>query len=105
VAAGYGHWDYLERLGITLPQAFVDIAAAGDLRRAAEAAHLLPPEAVDRMVLAGDPVHVAGQLASALRPGITRVIVRPHAPRGRSVGDVLRRFVTDVMPRVAAAVH
>ncbi|HLY21567.1 MAG TPA: LLM class flavin-dependent oxidoreductase [bacterium] len=105
VAAGYGHWDYLERLGIALPQAFVDIAAAGDLRRAAEAAHLLPPEAVDRMVLAGDPVHVAGQLTSAMRPGITRVIVRPHAPRGRSVGDVLRRFVTDVVPRVAAAVH
>ncbi|MHB8732785.1 MAG: LLM class flavin-dependent oxidoreductase [bacterium] len=105
VAASYGHWDYLERLGVTLPQAFVDIAAAGDLRRAAAAAYLLPAEAVDRMVLAGDPAHVAGQLASAMRPGITRIIVRPHAPRGGSVGDVLRRFITDVMPRVAAAVH
>jgi 5,10-methylenetetrahydromethanopterin reductase len=101
VAAGYGHWDYLERLGIVLPQAFVDIAAQGDLRKAADAADLLPGGVLERMVLAGDPPRVAAQLTSALRPGISRVIVRPHAPRGGSVGGVLRRFVSDVMPRVA----
>ncbi len=105
VAASYGHWDYLERLGITLPQAFIDIAAQGDLRRAADAADLLPAAAVDRMVLAGDPARVAEQLASALRPGISRVIVRPHAPQGRAVSDVLRRFVSEVVPRVAAVAH
>jgi alkanesulfonate monooxygenase SsuD/methylene tetrahydromethanopterin reductase-like flavin-dependent oxidoreductase (luciferase family) len=103
VAAGYGHWDYLERLGITLPREFVDIAGQGDLRLAAEAAHLLPAEAVDRMVLAGNPERVAAQLTSAIRPGISRIIIRPHAPRGRSVDDVLRRFVSEVVPRVAAA--
>ena len=105
VAAGYGHWDYLERLGITLPQAFIDIAARRDLRAAADASHLLPPEAVERMVLAGDSAGVAAQLARALRPGVTRVIVRPHAVAGESHGDVLRRFANEVMPRVPAAVH
>lgn len=105
VAASYGHWDYLERLGITLPEEFVNLAAQGDLRRAADAAHLLPPEAVERMVLAGDPERVAAQLASALRPAISRLIIRPHAPRGRSVGDVLRRFVTEVVPRVGVPAH
>jgi hypothetical protein len=105
VAAGYGHWDYLERLGIALPQAFVDIAARRDLRAAADASHLLPAETVERMVLAGDSAGVAVQLARALRPGVTRVIVRPHAAPRNSVGEVLRRFAEDVMPRISAAVH
>ncbi|HET7264284.1 MAG TPA: LLM class flavin-dependent oxidoreductase [bacterium] len=105
VAAGYGHWDYLERLGITLPQAFVDIAATRNLRVAADASHLLPPEAVRRMVLAGDPDGVAAQLSEAIRPGVTRLIVRPHSVAGGSVGDVLQRFANDVAPRVGAAAH
>jgi hypothetical protein len=56
-------------------------------------------------VLAGDPERVAGQLSSALRPDVSRVIIRPHAPQGRSVAEVLRRFVTEVVPRVEAPVH
>ena len=103
VAAGYGHWDYMERLGITLPQAFVDIAATRNLRAAADASHLLPPEAVGRMVLAGDSDGVAAQLSAAIRPGVTRLIVRPHAAPGGSVGEVLRRFVSEVAPRIGAA--
>lgn len=105
VAAGYGHWDYLERLGITLPQAFIEIAARRDLPAAADASHLLPPEAVPRMVLAGDSNGVAAQLSAAVRPGVTRLIVRPHAVPGGSVGDVLRRFAHEVAPRIPAAVH
>jgi 5,10-methylenetetrahydromethanopterin reductase len=105
VAAGYGHWDYLERLGVTLPQAFVDIAATRNLRAAAEASHLLPPEAVERTVLAGDPARVAAQLSAAIRPGVTRLIVRPHPAPGDSAGDVLRRFAEEVAPRIGAAAH
>ena len=105
VAAGYGHWDYLERLGVTLPQAFIDIAATGNLRAAADASNLLPPEAVARMVLAGDSDGVAAQLSAAIRPGVTRLIVRPHAAPGGSVGEVLRRFAHEVTPRIGAAAH
>ena len=105
VAAGYGHWDYLERFGITLPQAFIDIAASRNLRAAAEASHLLPREAVERMALAGDSDGVAAQLAAAIRPGVTRLIVRPHAPPGGSVGEVLRRFANEVAPRIGPAAH
>jgi 5,10-methylenetetrahydromethanopterin reductase len=105
VAAGYGHWEYLERLGITLPQSFVDIAASRNLRAAAEASDLLPAEAVRRMVLAGDSGGVAAQLSAAIRPGVTRVIVRPHAGPGGSVGDVLRRFAHDVAPATDRASH
>mgnify|MGYP001220313361 CR=1 FL=1 len=100
VAASYGHWDYLERLGVALPEEFVRIAAGGDLRRAADAGHLLPREAVDRMVLAGDPGHVAAQLTPALRPGVSRLIIRPHAAPGHPIGEVLTRFVSEVLPRV-----
>ncbi len=103
VAAGYGHWDYLERLGITLPQAFVDVAATRNLRAAADASHLLPREAVGRMVLAGDADGVAAQLSAAIRPGVTRVIVRPHAAPGESIGEVLRRFAREAAPRIEAA--
>ncbi len=105
VAAGYGHWDYLERLGVTLPQAFIDIAAGGNLRAAADASHLLPPEAVERMVLAGDSDGVAAQLSAAIRPGVTRLIVRPHAAPGGSVGEVLRRFANEAAPRIGAPAH
>lgn len=105
VAAGHGHWDYLERLGVTLPQEFVDIAAQGDLRRAADAGHLLPSEALERMVLAEDPERAAARLASAIRPGVSRLIIRPHAIRGGSVGEVLRRFANEVVPRIGAAIH
>jgi alkanesulfonate monooxygenase SsuD/methylene tetrahydromethanopterin reductase-like flavin-dependent oxidoreductase (luciferase family) len=105
IAASYPHWDYLERLGITLPPEFVNVAAEKDLKRATAAADILPAEVVERMVLAGDPERVAGQLSSALRPDVSRVIIRPHAPQGRSVAEVLRRFVTEVVPRVEAPVH
>ena len=105
IAASYPHWDYLERLGITLPPEFANVAAEKDLKRATAAADTLPAEVVERMVLAGDPERVASQLSSALRPGVSRVIIRPHAPNGRSVAKVLRRFVTEVVPRVEASVH
>jgi 5,10-methylenetetrahydromethanopterin reductase len=105
VAAGYGHWDYLERLGIVLPQAFIDIAAQRNLQAAADACHLLPPEAMERMVLAGDSDRVAAQLSAAIRPGVTRVVVRPHAAPGGSVAGVLRRFVTEVVPCIGPATH
>jgi len=98
--AGHGHWDFLERLGIELPAAFVEIAARRDARLANEAAAALPVEAVRKTVLAGSPERVAAQVAEVLRPEITNITIRPHALPGQGVAPVLRAFVEEVMPRV-----
>jgi 5,10-methylenetetrahydromethanopterin reductase len=99
--AGYPHWDFLEQLGVTLPPAFAELAARKDPRLLGEAVALLPAEAVDATVPYGRPERVAAQIAPVLRPGITRVTIRPHAVPGQNVGAVLRAFAEDVAPKLA----
>jgi len=41
-------------------------------------------------------------VASALRPGISRIVIRMHALPGGSIVPMLRAFVEEVMPSVAA---
>ena len=101
--AGYPKLEFLERLEVSLPAAFLELAAGKDSRQLDRLAGLLPREAVERTVLAGRPDGVAKQVAAALTPEISRVTIRPHAVPGRSVGAVLRSFARDVMPRVPAA--
>ncbi len=99
VMTQYPHWDYLEALGLELPEAFVEIAARRDPTLAREAAALLPGEIVESMVLAGNPERVAGQLARALGPKITQVTIRPHCIAGQSAASVVRSFAEEVFPR------
>ena len=77
-----------------------------DERRPADAAarapDLFPEEAVEAMALAGNPERVARQLARALHPRITNVTLRPHAMKGQKIGEVIRAFAEDVMPRALA---
>jgi 5,10-methylenetetrahydromethanopterin reductase len=94
----YPHWDYLERLGVTLPPQVEVIAKSS--RSVDEALPHVPTEAVESMGVAGNSERVAEQIARAIRPGVTSVTVRAYAPAGGSIAPVLRAFVTDVMPRV-----
>ena len=98
----YPHWAYLEEMGVSLPDAFVAIAAKKDPRLVDEAAALMPPEIVEHTVLAGSAERVAGQLARVLRPEITSITIRPHCVAGESIEAVVRAFAEDVMPRVEA---
>ena len=100
VIGQYPHWDYLEELGVTLPEEFVDIARKRDDKLAGQAAPFLPRELVERTVLAGDAASVAQQLADAIRPEVGSITIRPHAPPGKTVADVIQSFAEDVMPRV-----
>ena len=95
----YPHWAYLEEMGVSIPEAFVAIAAKKDPRLVDEAAALMPPEIVDHTVLAGSAKRVAGQLARVLRPEITSITIRPHRVAGESIEAVVRAFAEDVMPR------
>lgn len=100
----YPHWGYLDELGVTLPDAFVEIAAKKDPGLADGAAAVMPREVVDYTVLAGNPERVAEQLAGVLRPEITSITIRPHNVPGESIQSVIRALATDVMPRAEAIV-
>jgi 5,10-methylenetetrahydromethanopterin reductase len=98
--AGYPHWEFLERLGLRMPETFREIAVAKDMRRLDEAAGALPAEAVEKTALAGRPEAIAARIAEALRPGITGITIRPHAVPGRPIGAVLESFANTVIPRL-----
>ena len=95
----YPHWAYLDEMGVPLPEAFVSVASTKDPRRVDEAAALMPPEIVTHTVLAGSAEGVAERLATALRPEIASITIRPHCVPGESVDAVVRAFAEEVMPR------
>jgi 5,10-methylenetetrahydromethanopterin reductase len=96
----YPKWDYLEPLGVRLPPAFAELAARKDRALLPAAMAALPDEALDRTVLVGPPDRVAAQVAGVLRDEVSHVTIRPHAVPGQAVGEVIRAFAEDVMPRV-----
>jgi 5,10-methylenetetrahydromethanopterin reductase len=101
VLSQYPHWEYLDAIGITLPEAFVEIAKRPDAAKAVgEAAPLMPREVVESMVIAGNAESCAQQLARGLGSRITHVTLRPHAIPGQDVADVVRAFAEAVVPRV-----
>jgi len=95
----YPHWDHLTELGISLPPAFAELAQSYAPGAADRAAPLLPREAVETMVLAGNVESVAAQLARALHPCVTQLTVRPHAIKGQQISAVIRAFAERVVPR------
>lgn len=95
----YPHWEYLEELGLKLPQEFVELAKTKERGGAKKAAQHLPAEIVESMVLAGNPERVAAQLARALNPRVTQLTIRPHPVPGQDVSSVLRAFAEQVVPR------
>jgi 5,10-methylenetetrahydromethanopterin reductase len=100
VLGQYPHWEYLDAVGLTLPEAFVEIAKRSDARKATdEAAAVMPREIVESMVLAGNAESCARQLARGLGPKITHLTVRPHAAPGEDVAPVIRAFIETVVPR------
>jgi 5,10-methylenetetrahydromethanopterin reductase len=99
--AGYPRWDFLEALGVRLPDAFTEIAQRKDLKQANAAAELLPMEVVDASMVAGGPARVAARIAPMLHPDVSGITIRPHACPGTGVDAVMRAFAQDVMPRLS----
>ena len=103
VLSQYPHWEYLDAVGLALPEAFVEIAKRPDAKKAVdEAAAVMPRAIVESMVLAGNPESCAQQLAKGLGPRISHVTLRPHAAPGGDVGAVIRAFIETVVPRALA---
>jgi 5,10-methylenetetrahydromethanopterin reductase len=101
VLTQYPHWEYLDEIGIKLPEEFVALASAKEkpAGHAERATQLLPARVVESMVLAGNAERCAQQLACGLNPRITQISVRPHAIAGQSVAAVIRAFAEHVVPR------
>lgn len=100
VLSQYPHWEYLEAIGIKLPDAFVEIAKRPNAGKAVgEASPHMPREVVESMVLAGNAGRCAAQLAAGLSSRVTHLTMRPHATAGHDVADVIRAFIEKVVPR------
>jgi 5,10-methylenetetrahydromethanopterin reductase len=99
VLSQYPHWEYLEAIGIKLPEALVEIAKRPDGAKSSAAPALMPREVVESMVLAGNAERCARQLAKGLGPKITHLTVRPHAAPGQEVASVITAFAQDVVPK------
>lgn len=95
----YPHWDYLDELGIKLPEELIALAKDQKPGAIDQAAPLMPREVVESMVLAGNADRCAEQLARALGPRITSVTVRAHAIKGQAITAVLEAFATKVFPK------
>jgi len=98
LVAGYPRWDFLEILGVSVPDAFREIAARKDPSLLDAAADALPMEVVDVSMLAGRPARIAARIAPLLRPEIGGMAIRPHACPGTGVDHVMRAFVREVVP-------
>jgi len=98
----YPHWEYLDYLGVALPADLTAVAARKNAGAVDEMEAQLPRQAVESMAIVGSPERAADQVASALRPGISRIVIRMHALPGGSIVPMLRSFVEEVMPSVAA---
>jgi 5,10-methylenetetrahydromethanopterin reductase len=94
----YPHWEYLERLNVSLPPEFEAIAKGS--RSVDEALPYVPEEALFGMGVAGGAEHVASQIAAAIRPGVTSVTIRAYALPGGGITPIVQSFITDVMPLV-----
>ena len=96
----YPRWDYLNELGVNVPEKFSAIAAKKDNALIDDAAAAMPTEIVDYTVLAGDVERVARQLAQVLRPEITHLAIRPHKVPGDPITTTIQLFTEAVIPRV-----
>ncbi len=98
----FPNWEYLNHLGVTLPQEFRDVAARKDTRLIKEAMAALPDDVLQRTVLVGQPDEIAAQIERVLTPEIKQIVIRPHAIPGQSVDVVIRKFTETVMPLVGS---
>ncbi|HXF98518.1 MAG TPA: LLM class flavin-dependent oxidoreductase [Gaiellaceae bacterium] len=99
----------LADLGLTYPARFAETMERLGWRLSAEAVRaageVLPAEALSWFSLAGTPEGCRHRLARLLAefPEIGQVAIVPAAAEGGSTRDVVRRFLTEVAPGVAAA--
>ena len=101
LSASYPDRGFVERAGLTLPEALEEVCRTKDLRLAWGSAHLVPDEVVDAFTWAGTSADVAERIAAAIDVGIGCVTVVFHRAAGPPASQLLD-FAGSVIPRVHA---
>ncbi len=98
----YPDRDFVNQVGLRVPEALEAVIARRDYDAMYGAAHLVPEEFVDAFAWAGTPADVAEQIARVVRLGVRAVGCWLLVPPGHDIEPSVRALAEQVRPRVAA---
>ena len=101
VMASYPDSAFVRHAGLELTPELEAMCQQKDEALALASGHLVPDEYVRSFAWTGSPDDVAAQVAAAAEVGYAEVVILPQPLDDGSV-DTIRRFATEVMPRVHA---
>ena len=96
----YPDRQFVERVGLQVPDEVEEIIAKRDYNLMVENAHLIPDEFVDKFCWAGTPEEVAQKVAAVVQMGIHNITFLPHPPRSGTIYETVREFALTVKPMV-----
>ncbi len=97
----YPRFDFLEALELPpVPEPLLEVLARRAYGLIAPNAYLAPDEYVRHLAVAGTLEEVTDQMVEIAGTGVDQITIKPVAPPGGSVDDVLRVFAGEVMSAV-----
>ena len=97
----YPDLRFVEQVGLELTPELEAMCRRKDEAEAFASGHLLPDEFVRQFAWVGTPERVAEQIAPIVELGIRNILVMPQ-PLSRDARPMVRRFATEVVPRLNA---
>lgn len=92
-------WEFLESLGVTVPDELATICAARDYAGMRANLQLIPDGLLDGFGWSGSPAEVAEQVGRLRDLGVRRFVVLPHSLDGDPV-PTMRTFAEEIISRV-----
>jgi 5,10-methylenetetrahydromethanopterin reductase len=102
VMASYPDSGFIRHAGLELTPELEEMSKQKNETLALASGHLVPDDYVRSFSWTGTPADVAAQVAAAADIGYSEVVILPQPLNDGAIGTI-RRFATEVMPRVAAA--
>jgi 5,10-methylenetetrahydromethanopterin reductase len=99
--SSYPNWQFLEPLGLTVPEAVREAIVSGERDRIAATAPLLPDTFAEALALCGTSKEVAGQVRRIVELGIGEIAINPIPLPGQRVEEQIEAF-QEVAGRSAA---
>ena len=101
----YPKFEFLEALGLPpVPARLMEVLAKRDYSLIHTNASLAPDDYVRHTAVAGTLQEVTDQMVEIGRTGVDQITIKPVAPPGGRVEDVIRVFAREVVPAVQQAV-
>lgn len=101
----YPDREFVERVGLRVPDNVEEIIAKRDYNLMVENAHLIPDAFVDKFCWAGTPQEVAQKVAAVAQMGIDNITILPHPPHGGTIHETVREFAQTVAPIVQETIR